>query len=1696
MNVVSDSSLPVSGVMAAVEQGRMLDAWEIARSSGLELAAWPHGEARRLAANLATTLGDSRLGRALDWLNWRQDRDHPTWYFRALFLRAAWSDSVRLAAEIEKRLTRDLPDDSRAELLAYQAWGRAAHRDFEPAYGKISRALSLAPGDAWLHVQHSAILEAHDRYAEALEAARHACDLKPVYRPAVLQCADVLIHLGRDDEALGLLTAAHNATQNAAFSLKMQVLHSEREDHIQALRCLDEAERLSPLANDSLKKWFAGRRADFLYLAGDIDGCLEWCDRKGGGFQKTIAASLRRPGARDRSRVKLGVPFVRQHQMTCAPATLSALAAYWGKTHDHLEIADAICHEGTPWHKERGWAASHGFIAREFRVTRESVCGLIDRGLPFTLTTQWTTGAHLQACIGYDQRTDVILLRDPTERHYGEMTFAGLIEDHPLDGPRGMLLLPEEDSTLADGVHLPDEAAYEANYELLVALDGHDRWKVEGALSTLRAVAPGRPLALQGEARVAAYLNDWTRELAATDALLAHAADHGPLLMRKSYLLNRLGRRDEQRAMLEGAVGKDPVFISELGELLLEDARELPLAEHFLRRALRQRRGEARCYESLARCRSKQHRHEEAAALRRAAASLAPGFDGYARAYFDTCRILRRTDEGLEFLRARTLNHGRKDGGPWITLASCLDAVRNDREAVAVLEEARATRPDDGALLLEAGGLMAGWGGELRDLGMNWVEAARSKVSERDWLEKSARLADFVGERRLAIQHWRSLLAIQPLATDAWRALTRLVAEEQGEAAALALLDQATARYPDQVSLWALQAEWRRRRPEGSLAALNRMLALDPRDRWALRERALRLVETGRGDEALADVREALALDPREAASHGILASVLKELGREEEARESFKEALRLDIDYTFAARELMGLSPDRGVSVKSLHFIAAEMRRQVSSGDIVPVYQELAWRFIEPPVLLGELQEFCQERPDLWQTWSARLEQALRMQSDSEAMDAAETLTGNFPLLPRAWLDLAKVHRAAGRHADEELAAARAVDLSPGWTEAARLHAEVLERLGRFPEAEAVLRRALSIEPLAGSNYGVLADFLHRGGRRAEAFELLGKATEICPFYEWGWETRARWASEDGVEEKVAAELRGACGNFGHRRDWWPVAADVWSALGRRDECIAAIRRGLELSTDDSALRDHLAYQLCLDGKHEDALEACGMRPGEERLPREMEGRRAWILMRAGQPVRAIEAMRELLEREPDYVWGSNELAGWLSSRSDWSQLRDLCRKWVRASPRDTRALGYLGQAEQNLDHMEAAKAAYARAYSLDPEYTFAGRQLADIQMKSGDFDQAAATIASLRHYSPGPNITGDAIELALKRGNPADALTEAESLIDDDRADAATFEWVAKLFAGSGHELEWGGWLAAKIKPAPVAAPGALVAFLECLPPKRQLKESIRWITRETMGSKSRISAWGWLIARGATLKRSDLLSKWAGAHRGELRGNGELWNSMGDAMVELSAIEAGLEWLGNWEQRPHDVTGDTLFNLAVLHEACGVHLTYHQQQAKVVRRIALERFPGERISNSTRAGLALNCALDGELDEARDLLGQFEPDRTSEYYRQLANLARAIAAAADSRDDEAAEHAREALGYVAKYPADKHLQRFRMRVEKALLSHQPWAKGKISRLRKRWQLPRPGDNFESGRRWFNPMAWVGFIVIVQVMRACAGV
>src|SRR5205085_11386152 len=116
-------------------------------------------------------------------------------------------------------------------------------------------------------------------------------------------------------------------------------------------------------------------------------------------------------------------------------ATLSAISRFWKKPAQHLEVAEAICYDGTPSHSERHWAERQGWRAREFTVTWEAAVALLEHQIPFTLTTSEITSGHLQAVVGYDELRQTLWIRDPFHYCASEFIFKALAERYRATGP-------------------------------------------------------------------------------------------------------------------------------------------------------------------------------------------------------------------------------------------------------------------------------------------------------------------------------------------------------------------------------------------------------------------------------------------------------------------------------------------------------------------------------------------------------------------------------------------------------------------------------------------------------------------------------------------------------------------------------------------------------------------------------------------------------------------------------------------------------------------------------------------------------------------------------------------------------------------------------------------------------------------------------------------------------------------------------------------------------------------------------------------------------------------------------------------------------------------------------------------------------------------------------------------------------------
>jgi len=1584
------------------DRGLYLQAWKAAEALG-PLREWRGTPARVLAGRLAGNLGASRLGRVLHFRAWRDDRDNLEAlysYGYALLDRRgpldAWN-ALRPGGDFAAA-----PDALRSDLYALRAEIAAILRDFDTAEHWLARAEKLTADRAWTCVARARILEHEDRYEEALAVVRKALELRPWYRPAVQAMGHLLQLLDRDPEALTFLREASRYLESGAVIVQLAALEVELGHHAEARLTCDRIEAHHPLLEDDLRTWLSARRCDTAYACGDLEAARTWALQINTPFYKRFAERLAQ-GTVDGRRVLLPVGFVRQHHMTCAPATLSAISRYWDMSAEHLTVAEEICYDGTPAHSERRWAEQNGWTAREFTVTWESARALIDRGIPFTLTTVEPASAHLQALIGYDGRRSSYIVRDPYQRNYGEFLNPEMLDRYKSTGPRGMMLVPRSKESTLEGLALPEAPLYDFLYALQQALERHDRAEALKAHDVLAGKAPGHRLTLNARRTLASYDADRVTQLACVEELLKLYPEDANLLLEKLSHLREMGRREERLELLRRQCAKDdspPLFWQQYARELAYDAREHGAAMQLLRRAIRAMGRDAESYHSLAGILWNRRRLEEALELYRFAACVEDRNERYAQSYFVAARHLRQTAAALLFLRNRFRRFGKKSGWPARTLFWAYEQLDRTREALEVLEEALQLRPDDGDLLLFASDVYDRYGPPEK--AATALKAAEGRSHRTAWLRAAAHQAGSRGNAKRALELWREVVAAEPLAMDAHSALTQLCAETEGRTAALQHLRQAVGRFPHHAGLHQLWIEWLRDGdPADYEAAIRGLIGINPEDAWARRELALRLTSTRRVPEALEQAELACRLEPSPG-SHYIRSRVLGAAGRAAEAKEACREAIRLSVDTDAAIYDLIGGCESMAERREALEFVRRELIRQVIFGDGLLTFRQVARDTLDPPELLALLQEALEARPDLWHAWSALLRHLAEMGRAEEALGRATQATERFPLVPRLWVDLAHVQQLRGDAAGERAALEQAVRINPGWGTAARELAAAHERAGDFAAAKAVMEQAIQRAPLDPYNHGGLAQMLWKMGEKKPALERLSHAVRLEPGYEWAWGRLSEWGRELGqrdVPERLARDLTERRG--GEARSWM-VLAQTLEGPDRLEERLRALETAVQLNPRLSDARDLRATLLAGAGRFTEALQACG---GED-APLILRGRAAWIEAKRGNRPAAIARMVRTVAADPSYYWGWMQLADWYAEEGAKAEYMDAATHLVRLSPENEVALGYLGDARLKNGDRVGAKADFRRAIELEPDYSFGVLTLFDLHVEDGELDAAAGVLALAKKHLGGPFVLARDVQLAARQKRIPDAVASLRALCATPTDDRWPLD--AALTA-----LRQAGATSAALDALPEAAAleGAnpLVGSVWA----RAMIEAGRW--GELRVGLSRLAArprvWSEAASeyvRGlASRRRVFRLRHVVWKERERLRQDAVAWGSVGNALESVGRFDACRTWMSDWESR-EGVRPWMLSALVVSLRARG-----YRAEAARVGRGALAMAPDHSYPLH-RLWVAFEETLRGDREAARAAAADISADGLNPYYKCLRGLLLAAADAASPTAPEALQAA----------------------------------------------------------------------------------
>jgi tetratricopeptide (TPR) repeat protein len=1468
------------------------------------LVTWEGTEARLIAGRLAGMLGAPQLARRLHLRSWRDDKNNPQaiyYYTRAIWdWRGPWR--ARMFTQRYDDLSTAAPN-LRAEWLALSAALAGQLRDFDAADEMMARAEKIAPENAWLWVEKSSVLEYEDRYEEALAAARHALTIRKMYRPALQSAAHLLSLLDREEEARGLLEEATRHLECPAILTQLAQLQIDLGDHISARKNFELAVQFSPLLEDEVRKWLDARRSDAAYLCGDFEAAANLAEGTKSGFFEEIAKRLRvtSPGMK---RVLLPVGFIRQHHVTCAPATLTTISRFWQMPAEHLDIAESICYGGTTDHSERKWAEQSGWVVREFCVNWEDTVKLIDRGLPFTMATVDPANAHLQAVIGYDELRGTILIRDPYSRSLGEGLAKEMFEHYQSTGPRGMLLVPQEKASLIEGLNLKEAALYDQLHAVQHALANYDRDRAHEIWQAMSGESEDHRLTLNAQLAIAWYDEDQHTVLFCIEKLLKQFPQDANLKLQKISCLRMLARHSERMSYLKEICGEekpDPLFLQQYAQELSEDARENRAALHLLHRSFRARMMEASNFFLLANLRWSQRMFEEALDLYRVAACLKDTNEQFVQAYVIASRHLRKTQEALRFLEQRFKRFGRRSGFPARTLSWAYEQIGQGAQALEVLRTGLEWRPDDGELMLYASDAFARHGDF--EQATTLLTKAEGKASRALALRGAAVIAAYRGELRDSLKLWRQVLDGEPLAADANRNLSQLLAETESQESALEFLRGATKRYPHSLPLHQLLIEWLRDDAAEAEKVLRHVVEIEPVNGWVRRELGYRLCQQRKYEEALEEAVLGRQLEPDNPFGQCVIGTIHAELGNFPLAKQAYREAIQLSVDSEYAIFELISNSHTIEERRESLEFIQQELIRQVTFGDGLFAYRQVARMTLSDDETLNLLQAALDARPDLWHAWSAVIHQLIDMQRLDEALGLARRSTELFPLVPRVWLDLAYINRVQLNHGGVVDALQHARRINPAWSTATQQLAEAYQRAGEFAQARTLMEQAIAYSPLDFTNYGYLAEILWLMGEKDAAIGRLRHALAIEPNYDWGWRVLRDWsqqANKPVIALECAREL--TVKRPGQARSWLVLAQTEGQGF---DERLAAVEKAIELDPRMIEAHSLRARLLTSMRRFEEARQACHPEIFGETLPPDLRCALAVVDADRGDLKAAISQLQGLVKDEPNNFTAWNLLADWYRTTEAHTEYLEAAGQMVRLVPHQSLPLGYLAEARLLNDNRAGAVESLRHAMTLDPAYEFAGATLFDLQIEDGDLNGAEETLNILRQHVGGEVTALGELKLFRKRENSEKARELFRALclsnnpnpafITQAIEDDPTTDWNEAVDEVLSEVLE-----------LPDANPHAGTAWVE----RQALRKKWDNCARRLSTMKRRDELWQQAIIAfldALTKEREKYrLRQFIAAHRHDLWQNLQTWGNVGYALFSIGDSQQTIYWLSDWRNR----------------------------------------------------------------------------------------------------------------------------------------------------------------------------------------------
>jgi cellulose synthase operon protein C len=1367
-NANSDIIIIEEAIELAYNNRQYLDAYNKATEAFGTVTQWPTLRLKLQGCALLEHLGLQRKAAALALHLWRAHPTDPNTLAEAI-----GTQRLKLSPlEILKKIDAVLEEHpAHAELTATKAKIFSSYRDFATAEQLLS---SINPKEdvTWVINAKAQLKIEQDGYAEAEVLVEKVLLGEPNNRAAAQLKAHLLQLEGKIDDAISYLEPLWRSSQSWWLANQIFNLALEAGNYPLGQEALEQLKSLPPYTEKYLADRINNHQADLLCAQEKYDEATAFIDPKN-LFHKRIVHAIKNKRD-DSKRTLLPVPFIRQKNMTCAPASMSAISHFWQQGVPQNTIIDAICYGGTQAYDERKWASENGWHAQEFDLQFEAAKKLIDRGIPILLATVEPGSAHLQILVGYDESMGTYLLRDPFYPRLQELLITESQEYYKANGPRCLLMLPQQEAHKLANIALPSCELYDAAFTIAQHLEKNQRQQAGESLKKLQTEYPNHRITHKTTLAVAYYDNNDLNALNAIDKLLTLYPTDINFQLQKISILDNLGNSHATEAYIKSLYSINAHFLikSRYADYLRHDYRCIAETTKIYRNLLSiSAKHSATLYGYAGKLWDDQNYHE-AYLIYRLVACQDDASDYYAKSYFKAAVFHKDTQNALVFLQDRLTRFGATSSGPARALFDALAMLDREPEGFSILEKAMLQRPNDAALYLYSAEKYLHNGQHKKAKSLLLV--AKKIAAPMAYHALLADYYDLTAAPKKAMVTFKKVIAQDPLNFIANSRFMRLAHEHKLTEKATQHIDAQLQKFPSNSMLQRLRIQWMDKKGHQQLcAAYFEFTEAHPKDAWGWRGYAEALINNGQYSQAEEKARQAVDIAPTEPASHAYLGLTLQAQNQYSLAREAFKQAIRLACDYTFAFDKLLSCSHKPEQQQKDLEFILVELLKQVSYGDGILEFYSLAKDHFSSERIQEFMQTAIKERPDLWQSWVGLILILVHQGQLNEAETMAHQACVRFPLLPRISYELAKV--LVLQHKDDEAIAQfqHTLLLSPGWAKPAHGLSDILLQQHRIDEAIDLQKNIIKHNPALASPLGYLAELYMYNGQDKLAIEALKNALEKDIDYSFAWHTLHKIRKKTG-DTSTLDTLQEAIKNDSKNFNLLYIYCELIDDAQKKINSITAYLKNNSQHIESTNL---LINAYVEQGQADKALELTEEHTWPNGWPSSIVVARAKIISDSGNLNGGIKILEELSQRNPQYYNAWRHLTLWYHQKNDVDKLIASAKNCVRLHPHDANILCF---SAEKIEHINKEKDLVLewlkRSFELDMTDQYNALTYIDFAIKNKDFKNAKSALLNLEKFHTNPYTQLRHIDIALALEYTQEACNLLSAMLKNTATDAST--------------------------------------------------------------------------------------------------------------------------------------------------------------------------------------------------------------------------------------------------------------------------------------------------------------------------------